>query len=392
MTAILTKTLGRLPLGWLQLVHNRTQLLSAVAGVAFANILIFMQLGFLGAIKKTSTLMHESWDADIIIASSDFKSLREASSIPRARMLAALKVEGVTDVTPFFVNTIPWTNPHTGNSMNLRVMGVPTEGKTYIDPELQRYVNLLKEPRTAILDSRSRGLDQEVFDVIREKGSYEIEISGIKIRFIGAFAQGASFDVDGSLITSDQTFLEYFRNNRPGTPILGFVHCAPGSDLEAIAAGINAVFPENDVRAFTKEAFIQAEQDYQQKITPIGFVFGFGVVVGLIVGLVMVYQILTTDVQNHLSEYATFKAMGYPQRYFLGIIFEQAVCLAAMGFIPGLLISKALYHFTQSTIALPLEMPVGRIVFVFALTVIMCVLSGAIATRRLANAQPAELF
>jgi putative ABC transport system permease protein len=121
-------------------------------------------------------------------------------------------------------------------------------------------------------------------------------------------------------------------------------------------------------------------------------VFGFGVVIGLLVGIIIVYQVLSTDVAEHLREYATFKAIGYPQRFFLGLVFEEALILAVLGFIPGLLVSMALYASVAAATGLPLAMTGSRAVVVFLGTVAMCVLSGAIATRKLARANPADLF
>lgn len=392
MTALLTRVFGRLPLGWLQLLHNRPRLISAVFGVAFANILIFMQLGFMGAINETSVLMHHGWNADIVMCSSDYKSLREANSFPRARLHQALRVEGVADASPYYFSNINWTNSETGNAMMFRVVGVDPESEIYSEPSLQSLIPKLKEPRSAIIDRKTRDLAPDMLESIERSRNYEIEFANHAVKVIGTFMQGASIDLDGTIIVSDQTYLDYFPRQSSGTPTLGMIQCEPGADPVAVAKGINAALTEDDAKAMTRAAFIQAEKDYQTKVTPIGFVFGFGVVIGIIVGLVIVYQILTTDVQDHLGEYATFKAMGYTQGYFLGIVFEEAVALATLGFIPGFLVSAALYKMTENAIDLPLQLSPARALFVFALTLVMCGISGAIATRRLANAQPAELF
>ena len=74
---------------------------------------------------------------------------------------------------------------------------------------------------------------------------------------------------------------------------------------------------------------------YQQTRRPTGIIFGFGVLIGVLVGLVIVYQVLSTDVADHLREYATFKAMGYGPGFFLGVVFEEALILGIMGFMPG---------------------------------------------------------
>ena len=113
---------------------------------------------------------------------------------------------------------------------------------------------------------------------------------------------------------------------------------------------------------------------------------------GILVGLVIVYQVLSTDVADHLREYATFKAMGYGQPFFLGIIFEEAIVLAVFGFIPGLIASMGLYAGLVAVTGLPVTMDASRAILVFLGTLTACTISGAIATRRLANADPADLF
>jgi putative ABC transport system permease protein len=137
---------------------------------------------------------------------------------------------------------------------------------------------------------------------------------------------------------------------------------------------------------------VARDQRFQTTQRPIGIVFGFGIVIGALVGIIIVYQILATDVADHLREYATFKAIGYRQRFFLGIVFEEALILGLLGFIPGLLIAVALYAAVAAATGLPIAMTPERPVLVLLGTVAMCSLSGAIATRRLARADPADLF
>ncbi len=164
------------------------------------------------------------------------------------------------------------------------------------------------------------------------------------------------------------------------------------ANAKDIAVHINQYLGQSDVKAMTKSAFIEAEQNYQATQTPIGFVFTFGVAIGIVVGLVIVYQVLSTDVQDHLAEYATFKAIGYPPRFFFSVVLEEALSLATLGFIPGLAICLVLYQLAAAKTGLPITMPWNRPLFVFFLTVLMCTVSGVIATRRLSAADPAELF
>lgn len=115
-------------------------------------------------------------------------------------------------------------------------------------------------------------------------------------------------------------------------------------------------------------------------------------VIGVLVGIVIVYQVLSTDVADHLREYATFKAVGYPHRFFIGIILVEALILAALGFLPGIVIATGLYAALNAATGLPLVMTWQVALSVLMGTMAACALSGTVATRRLAAAGPADLF
>lgn len=134
------------------------------------------------------------------------------------------------------------------------------------------------------------------------------------------------------------------------------------------------------------------ERKYWQNSTSIGFIFTLGAVIGFLVGIVIVYQILYTDVSDHLPEYATLKAMGYKNRYLLKVVFQEALILSVMGFIPGFLLSNGMYTLTRNATALPLTMTSDRTLTVFCLAVMMCAISGAIAVRKVQDADPADIF
>ena len=191
--------------------------------------------------------------------------------------------------------------------------------------------------------------------------------------------------------TSDQTFLHFFPRREAASVSLGLIKLKPGYDSQQVAAALRAYLP-NDVRVLTHADYIEFEESYWKTESPIGFIFGLGTAMAFVVGVVIVYQVLSTDVNSHLKEYATFKAMGYRNQYLLAIVFEEAIILAFLGFIPGLILPIGLYHLAANATALPIYMKLARAIVVLLLTVIMCLLSGAIATRRLQSADPADMF
>jgi putative ABC transport system permease protein len=148
----------------------------------------------------------------------------------------------------------------------------------------------------------------------------------------------------------------------------------------------------DDSRVLTMQGFINFERTYWQRSTAIGFIFTLGTIMGFIVGIVIVYQILYTDVSDHLAEYATLKAMGYGNWYLSGVVIQEAFVLSILGFIPGLVISFALYNLTKNATRLPVDMTLERGIQVLLLTMTMCVISGAISLRKVQSADPAEIF
>jgi putative ABC transport system permease protein len=391
VTALLDRLLGRLPIGWLQLKHSRARLAAAIAGVSFANILVFMQLGFLGALSETIVIPYQMMSADIMISAPDANTLADGSNVPRQRMFQVLAVPGVAAASPFYRGRMDW-QLEDGDSVELDVFGVDPAARVFsLDAIEERRLDLVM-PDVMLVDRGTRNVDPAVFEVIESGKPLSIESQGRSLDVIGTFEVGAGFSADGYAITSDQTFLRLFPQRIAGAPNHIFIWVEEGLDPEAMVERLEEILPASDTIVRTVHQAALADQRYQTTERPIGIVFGFGVIIGVLVGIIIVYQVLSTDVADHLSEYATLKAVGYRQVFFLGIVFEEAVILALFGFIPGVLITVGLYELVTAATGLPMAMSAERAVFVLVGTLLMCSASGALATRRLAAADPADLF
>src|SRR6185436_14690873 len=102
-----------------------------------------------------------------------------------------------------------------------------------------------------------------------------------------------------------------------------------------------------------------------------------GLLIGFVVGSVIVYQILYTDVIDHLKEYATLKAIGYSDRFLFGVVLQQAVILSVLGFFPGCLAAGGIFFLTRRITLLPAYLTMDRATLVFLLTLLMCSIAGA---------------
>jgi putative ABC transport system permease protein len=271
------------------------------------------------------------------------------------------------------------------------VLGFDPDADVLDLPEVNAQTDKLKQVDTVLFDRGSRGRYGQTIERLARGEEIPVEAERRTLIIGGLFHLGASFGADSTLMTSDQSFLRIFPRRDPAGVSLGLLTLAPGTDPAPVVAELRRHL-DNDVNVLTKANYVAFEENYWRVASPVGFIFGLGTTMAFVVGVVIVYQVLSTDVNAHIREYATFKAMGFRNRYLLAVVFEQALILAALGFLPGALMPLGLYALAAKVTTLPIAMTASRAIFVFVLTLVMCVASGAIATRRLQAANPADLF
>jgi putative ABC transport system permease protein len=392
MMNLFSKIKRRTPLGWLQLTHHKSRFAVAIAGVAFADILILLQLGFQGALFNSATRLHLMLNADVIIFSPQALNFTAMSTFPRRRLYQSMDVNGVASADAMYVSPITWKNPQTREKKSLLTIGFNPDRPAFNFPEVNRQIDRIKQPDTLLFDSKARGTYDKVIADVKAGKTVTTEIERRTISIGGLFQLGSSFGADGHIMTSQDNYLRLLPRQSQTNVNIGLVKVKPGYDPKQVAATLTAYLPKSDVRVMTKAEFTDFEKSYWSSATPIGFIFNIGAGMGFIVGLIIVYQVLSTDVNSHLKEYATFKAMGYSNTYLLGIVFEEALILAITGFIPGLTMSIGLYRLVYLGTNLPIAMTILTATKVMTATLIMCMLSGAIATNKVQSADPADMF
>ncbi len=390
MTRLLERLLGRLPIGWLQLTHNRARLYAAIAGVSFANVLVIVQLGIAGSMTTATLRQYQFFNADIMISADDANSLSEGGNVARQWMYQALADPDVSAGMPLYVANLIWDRPE--GQVSLQAFGADPGLRGFYEPVLADKLGRATLLNAAIIDRKSRNLDAGELAGIRPHSPLTFEYGGKTITLYDTISGGGGFVADGFLFMSDQSFLNLFANRTSGAPDHILLKVSQGADVAAVVARLRGAIADKSLRIRSYSTARDEELRYQNTQRPTGLIFGFGVVIGILVGIVIVYQVLSTDVAAHLREYATFKAMGYGHRFFLGIVLEEAMILAMFGFLPGVIVATGLLNLLNAKTGLPIAMTGEMAIMVFVGTVAACALSGAIATRRLTAADPADLF
>lgn len=377
------------PLAWYNLLHEKSRLLVAVLGIAFAVMIMFMNLGFLGALSTSAAQVYESMSADIFISSAKSIELSTSFSFPLDYLYYAGGVKGVKKIMPLYLNFMQWRNVETKNKRALFVFAVNPNDPVFNFPEYQDPQNqrALRQINTVLFDRRSRPeFGPQVLGL-------ETEAAERKIKIGGFYNMGGGFTADGTLIMSDQNFRRYF-SPRPLSLInLGLIQVEEGTDPEAIVAQLKEILPK-EVVVFTNSGIAERDRSYWINTTSIGFIFSLGVAVAAVVGVVIVYQILYTDISEHFRQYATLKALGYSNLFLCKVILQEALILSLLGYLPGLILSLIFYQLTLNATAgtLPVGMTPERLFLVLGLTIVMCSLSGLISIQKVIRADPAQVF
>ena len=379
------------PIGWQQLKHRPLRLLVALLGIAFAVLLIMMQLGFRSALFESAVRFHERFNYDIALFSPDSVFIVRPESFSIRRVYQALADPDVERVAPVYIFPAIWKDPFGAGRRSINAIGFDPDAALLEAPGFEAARGRLKRQDVVIFDARSRPEFGPVATQFAEQGPITTEVNGREITVVGLFEMGTSFGIDGTLMTSDDNWLRLFPSRNRNDIELGLLQLREGADPDAVRDRLAAYLPK-DVLVMTKPDFVERETAYWNRATPIGYVFAFGAIMGFVVGAIIVYQILFADVSEHLDEYATLRAMGYGNGFVSGIVLQQAAILGVLGFVPGVAASWFLYGRAASATFLPLSVTPDRAALVFAMTLAMCALSALLAVRKVARLDPAEVF
>ena len=391
-------------LAMVNLLHQRIRTLISLAGVGFAVLLIFTQLGFIGAVERTATLLFDRLDFDLLLTSREYLDLNTPESFPRPRLAQADGVAGVESVRSLSVCLAMWRAPWTQPSprpdprrWNIMILGVRPEDLHLVftnsaqgvfrdRDEVAAVETLLARPNAVLIDRRSwpeYGSPEEL------RPGAVVEVNEQQLELAGNFEIGTGFGYNGLLMANEAT-LNRIGGMLPRQVTFGLVKLRSGVDPRAVETRLNEALP--DVSAYTRDEINAKEAAFWVQQTAVGRFFTLGVWVAIVVGVIFVYQMMAADIQNRLAEYATIKAIGYRNGFLYRVVLWQAGLLALVGFLPGLLASLGIYEVTRQAARIPIAMTSGRAVFVLLLTLGMCLASGLLATQKLRSADPADLF
>ncbi len=441
------------PLALHNLWHQRFKTSVSIAGVAFALLLVFMQLGFMGAVSHTATNLLDKLQFDVLLRARDYLHLYEAGLIDQRSLQVARNTPGVRSAHPMWITVQNWKTMPTqaqqqagdfrGQYLPIAVMAFQPEQPVFDLPEVEAAAELLLRDDMMLLDDSTQvdygpWESQALFPLLPwTTGRFgaadlgrQTEIGGRLFSIGGLYTLGTGLAANGALITGQRGFARVAPWDTSQSVSLGLIqlesddpaeqarvveqlkqrlslqaesrttlrvvesHLPQTSDQvpSSLSEPSESSEPETVVTIVTRAESLAAERYRWLWQTPFGLIFQLGVVLSLVVGAAIVYMVLATDVANRLSEYATLLAMGYSRLFLASIVMTQAIVLSLLGFGVAWGVAELLYRVTYRVSGIPLMMDPQRVLLVAALGLVMCCVSGLLALRKLWKAEPANLF
>lgn len=378
-------------LAWRQLSHHKVKLAVAAAGVVVAVMLMLVQLGIRQGAMDNSVAIARRITADLVVVSPRTKTIFASAQFPRRLLYRLGSSPDVAEIAEMYMGLGRFRNPWDKLEFPVSMYGINPRSPMMDLPGLDRFQEELQFTDRVLFDRMSRENYGPVVKFLSEQGPLDVEVNLRKVRIIDSITVGISINTDGNLFMAPANFLRMFPDRRPGSVDIGLIRLRHGAIATSVRDDLKR-YLGSEAKILTRDQLVDDELLFIRQSAPLDFIFGMGAAIGFFIGFVVVYQILYTEVTNHLPQYATLKAMGFSDQYLLRMVLSQAWILSLLGFIPGFFMALGVYEIAEGAIQMPFSMTYGRAAFVFGLTIVMCGMSAMIAIRKVKTADPADVF
>ena len=363
------------------LLHDRARFLVTLIGVLFAVVLLAVQLGlYLGARKMISGMVAHT-TGDIWIAAYGANSFEQAPILTGRERFLALSVPGVASVSPLVVSFSGWRKTDSG-TVNVIVIGAE-KGEGSLKPW-----NIVEGAAAPTLQDGVI-VDRSYAKMLGVSGVGAMaEIAGQRVRVEG-FTNGIrSFTTSPFIFTSLKKAREIL-SVPPDQATFYIVNLLPGANAAQVRQELAAKLP--DVSVYTKAQFLKLNLDYWLFGTGAGVALLGGALLGLVIGTVIVAQTLYSSTKDHLTEFATLRALGSSSSYIHKVILVQAIVSAVIGFAIGIAVSLVVAQFSEVT-PMPIVLTPLLAVLLLGATVAMCAISAIASIFKVTKIDPAMVF
>jgi putative ABC transport system permease protein len=372
-------------LAWRILTYDKVRTTLAIAGVFMAILLIFVELGFFFAVPQGGLLLYDNMQFDLLMCSNQYEYQAQPGQFPRNQLDRARAAPEVAQAAALYFGSAKWRSGEDGKSPDVFVIGFDPKGRIFKVDDIYRQLGVIEQTDTVLVDTGTRPM----FGPLTTGRVVQI---GDRTETIGGhYVLGTGFMGLGVILLSDQNFARLLPYRSLDQVNLGPIRLKPGIDPESGAAKLRKTLGP-DTQIFTRDELEAREVSYWTTRTSVGLIFGSGLLISFIVGIMVVYQTLATQVSRQLPQFATLKAIGYRDLSLDGTVITISLLIVVVGFVPALVAALAIYSVIRDETLLPVAMTGGRLAAVLLATLVMASISALLSLGSLRRADPAELF
>lgn len=369
-------------LAYRNLFHDKLSLLVTLVGIVFSVVLVAIQCGLYLGSERTIATVIDRVTADLWVVPIGTKSFDDPSLLIGREKHAILSTPGVARAEEIVVGFSAWRKPEGGKKAFILV------GLDYKNGGLRPWN--IDEGSVEELDIPSSvAIDRSYFaDLgIEQIGDYA-EINGQRVR-VSAVTKGIrSFTTLPYAFTTVERARQFVgANSEQATYQL--VTLAPGADRDEVRASLRERLPDAEV--LTQDEFRTRSLNYWLFKTGAGMALISGAALGIIVGVVVVAQTLYASTKDHLNEFATLRALGASAGYIHAVILIQAILSALIGYLIGIGLALAVVTAAKGS-TLNVVMTPRLAMWLFALTIGMCIFAAISAIFKVTRIDPAGVF
>ena len=375
----------KVPLAWRILTYDKRRSGLALIGIFMAILLVFVELGFFYAVPRGGLLLYDNMRFDLLLASNQYEYQAQPGSFPLGQLDRIRAAPEVQAASPIYFGFGKWKSGEGGLWPDVFVIGFDPASQIFVPDSITRRTDLLERPDTVLIDSQTRPM----FGPLNT--GRVVDISDHKVTIGGQYVMGTGFMGLGVVMASAANFARLFPLRGLGVVNLGAIQLKPGIDPDKAVANLRKL-AGSDAQIFTRSELDADETAYWTTRTSVGIIFGSGLLISFVVGIMIVYQIVSTQVSTLLPQFATLKAVGYPDRTLAGTVSAASLMIVMAGFVPAFGAALGLYSVIQQKTLLPVEMSGMRIAAVFAAALAIVIISALLSIGVLRRADPADVF
>jgi putative ABC transport system permease protein len=330
-------------------------------------------------------LLYDNMRFDLLLTSNQYEYQAQPGVFPLSQLERVRGSPDVAEATPIYFGFAKWQSGEGDLWPDIFIIGFDPASHIFIPDSINQQTAALDRADTILVDTATRPMFGPL------DAGRVVEIGDRKVTIGGQYVLGTGFMGLGVALTSTANFARLFPQRGSSAVNLGAIRLKAGVNPDRAAGDLRKLIGP-DERIFTRNELDAHETAYWTTRTSVGIIFGSGLLISLVVGIMIVYQIVSTQVGRQLPQFATLKAIGYRDRSMFATVGAMSLLIVILGFIPAFGAALGLYSVIRQQTLLPVAMSELRLLAVFAAAIVMAVTSALLSVQVLRRADPADVF